>query len=292
MDISIKKERYMKEVKFNSNDVLSQKQENIQIIKAANVQPQQARETLDKHLLLLHRTAKPVAIQETVADSFHGGVAFKNDINFIPAGADSTCEWKEPLSFLRVELNPQIVKEIADKESLSSSLDLSYYLRNQDHKMQQLLLWLNEEVEHGNPQGKLYIDSVTNLIIYHILKQHNDSQSNFLSKTPGLEHLKIAMEYMQDHYAESITLDELTRLSNLSSSHFINSFKQTLGVTPHQYLLKIRIERAKEKLQSSSLPLSEIAYELGFTDQSHFSKHFKKITGMSPLKWKQNFIQK
>jgi AraC family transcriptional regulator len=288
----MKKERNMKEVKFNSKDILSQKQENVQIIKAENVQPQQARETLDKHLLLLHRTAKPVAIQETVADSFHGGVAFKNDINFIPAGADSTCEWKEPLSFLRVELDPQTVKEIADKENLSSRLDLSYYLRNQVYKMQQLLLWLSEEVEQGNPQGKLYIDSVTNLIIYQILKQHNDSQSNFLGKDPGLEHLKIAMEYMQDHYAESITLDKLTRLSNLSSSHFINSFKQTLGVTPHQYLLKIRIERAKEKLQRSSLPLSEIAYELGFTDQSHFSRYFKKITGMSPLKWKQNFIQK
>ncbi|WP_420911246.1 helix-turn-helix domain-containing protein [Priestia aryabhattai] len=89
-----------------------------------------------------------------------------------------------------------------------------------------------------------------------------------------------------------MTLDELTRISNLSPSHFINSFKQTLGVTPHQYLLKIRIERAKEKLQSSSLPLSEIAYELGFTDQSHFSRHFKKITGIPPLKWKQNFVQK
>jgi AraC family transcriptional regulator len=292
MDISMKKERNMKEVKFNSKDTLSQKQENVQIIKAENVQPQQARETLDKHLLLLHRTAKPVAIQETVADSFHVGVAFRNDINFIPAGADSTCEWKEPLSFLRVELDPQTVKEIADKENLSSRLDLSYYLRNQDYKMQQLLLWLSEEVEQGNPQGKLYIDSVTNLIIYQILKQHNDSQPNFLGKNPGLEHLKIAMEYMQDHYAESITLDKLTRLSNLSPSHFINSFKQTLGVTPHQYLLKIRIERAKEKLQRSSLPLSEIAYELGFTDQSHFSRHFKKITGMSPLKWKQNFVQK
>ncbi|MFE4120382.1 hypothetical protein [Priestia sp. YIM B13486] len=108
----------MKEVKFNSKDILSQKQENVQIIKAENVQPQQARETLDKHLLLLHRTTKPVVIQETVADSFHGGVAFKNDINFIPAGADSTCEWKEPLSFLRVELDPQTVKEIADKENL------------------------------------------------------------------------------------------------------------------------------------------------------------------------------
>ncbi|MGG1365553.1 AraC family transcriptional regulator [Priestia megaterium] len=97
---------------------------------------------------------------------------------------------------------------------------------------------------------------------------------------------------MQDYYAESITLDKLTRLSNLSSSHFINSFKQTLGVTPHQYLLKIRIERAKEKLQRSSLPLSETAYELGFTGQTHFSRYFKKITGMSPLKWKQNFVQK
>ncbi|MBY0091109.1 AraC family transcriptional regulator [Priestia aryabhattai] len=45
-------------------------------------------------------------------------------------------------------------------------------------------------------------------------------------------------------------------------------------------------------MQRSSLPLSEIAYELGFTDQSHFSRYFKKITGMSPLKWKQNFVQK
>jgi AraC-like DNA-binding protein len=96
-------------------------------------------------------------------------------------------------------------------------------------------------------------------------------------------------EYMRAHLGESVDLSILAGVAGLSVHHFARQFKQSLGVTPHHYLLQKRVERAQEMLAQTDLSLSEIAYATGFADQSHLARHFRYMLGTTPseFRWSQ-----
>jgi AraC-like DNA-binding protein len=101
--------------------------------------------------------------------------------------------------------------------------------------------------------------------------------------------IRRVQEYMKAHLGEGIDLTMLAGVAGLSVHHFARQFKQTLGVTPHHYLLQKRVERAQEMLALTDLSLSEIAYATGFADQSHLARHFRYMLGTTPsgFRWSQ-----
>jgi len=92
--------------------------------------------------------------------------------------------------------------------------------------------------------------------------------------------------YIQAHCDQNLSLAELAQQAQMSLHYFARSFKQAIGLSPHQYLIRCRIERAKSLLLRNDLPIIEIAQRLGFTDQSHLSRHFKQQTGITPQQWR------
>lgn len=99
---------------------------------------------------------------------------------------------------------------------------------------------------------------------------------------PVNEILAPALQYIQDHYAEPLELAKLAKLCQLSSSHFIRTFKKHLGCTPHEYLLQYRLRQAKHLLQSTSDSIEQIAEQCGFNSASHFARAFKQVNHMTP----------
>ena len=89
-------------------------------------------------------------------------------------------------------------------------------------------------------------------------------------------------EYVEAHLGDSIELVELSAIAGLSVFHFARQFKQSAGVTPHHYLVRRRVERAKELLAATDLSLSAIALAAGFSDQSHLTRNFRQIAGTTP----------
>jgi transcriptional regulator GlxA family with amidase domain len=89
-------------------------------------------------------------------------------------------------------------------------------------------------------------------------------------------------EYIEAHLNDTVELVELAAIAGLSIFHFARQFKQSAGVTPHYYLIRSRIERARELLAGTDLSLSEIAFATGFSDQSHLTRHFRQMIGMTP----------
>jgi AraC-like DNA-binding protein len=90
-----------------------------------------------------------------------------------------------------------------------------------------------------------------------------------------------AKDYMSAHYAENITLDELSTQAGLSPYHLARVFRRATGLAPHQYLIQLRVERARTLLESG-LTIADAAGMTGFTDQSHLSRHFKRVLGVTP----------
>jgi AraC-like DNA-binding protein len=89
-------------------------------------------------------------------------------------------------------------------------------------------------------------------------------------------------EHIDSNIGQRISVEALAKLANLSIWYFARAFKQSVGVTPHNYLMRQRVERAMELLSGTDMRLSEIALATGFADQSHFSRRFRQHVGMSP----------
>jgi transcriptional regulator GlxA family with amidase domain len=94
--------------------------------------------------------------------------------------------------------------------------------------------------------------------------------------------LRRVHEYVDRHLDRTISLGELAKLTGLSVFHFARSFKQSQGTTPHRYVMQRRIERARDMLVTTDLPLCEIAFAAGFADQSHLARHFRQQVGVPP----------
>jgi AraC family transcriptional regulator len=94
--------------------------------------------------------------------------------------------------------------------------------------------------------------------------------------------LRRVREYIESHLDQKIRIESLADTVGLSMFHFARAFKQSEGVTPHDYLVRRRVKRAMELVAGTDLPLSEIAVTVGFSDQSHCARRFREIVGVCP----------
>ena len=94
--------------------------------------------------------------------------------------------------------------------------------------------------------------------------------------------------YIDEHYAEAITLDELASIAALSKYYLIREFKAAVGTSPMEYLLEKRITESKKMLAGTEHSISDIADSVGFSSASYFAQRFRLITGMTPLRWRMN----
>ncbi len=98
------------------------------------------------------------------------------------------------------------------------------------------------------------------------------------------------VQHVEQHFAEAVSMAEMASLAGLSTTHFNRRFQQLLHMTPTHYLRTVRIQSAQHLLTTTSRPLSEIAVEVGFTDQSHFTRRFRETTGMTPDAYRRQFV--
>jgi AraC family transcriptional regulator len=175
----------------------------------------------------------------------------------------------ELLGVLQVELLPRI--------SLSDPLIL------------QIVLALKADLESCRPGGRLYAESMTNTLVVHLVRNYSAHQPKSIHRSAGLSplQLKSVIDYIQTYLDRDLGLEELAQIAQLSSHHFCRSFKRSTGFTPHQYLIRQRVERAKLLLKAGKMGILEVAMDCGFTHQSHLNRHFKRLTGVTPKVFSQ-----
>jgi AraC family transcriptional regulator len=96
------------------------------------------------------------------------------------------------------------------------------------------------------------------------------------------------LDYINEYLGQDIKLTDLAALVDMSQFHFSHRFKQAIGVSPYQYLLQQRVERAKQLLKQTERSIVDIALECGFSSHSHLSKQFRQLTGITPKAYRAN----
>ena len=143
--------------------------------------------------------------------------------------------------------------------------------------------------ELGGAFGQSYADGISLAITAQLFGGSPGEASTHRPRVSGLSkwRLKRATEYMEANLAEPISLADIASAAGLSRMHFAAQFRAATGLRPHEYLLQRRIERAQELLLNSRLPLVEIAFDVGFKTQAHFTTVFARFVNETPNSWRQ-----
>ena len=128
------------------------------------------------------------------------------------------------------------------------------------------------------PEAVVHAQPRLSMLNYMAMPEAPDLSRGGLS--PAMKHR--VCEFIESNIGEKISLDTLSAMAGLSPHHFARAFQQSVGLPPHRYLLRRRLEHVEQMLRDTQLPLSHIALAAGFSDQSHLNRHFRRLTGMSP----------
>jgi AraC-like DNA-binding protein/PAS domain-containing protein len=128
------------------------------------------------------------------------------------------------------------------------------------------------------PEAVVHSQPRLSMLSFMPMPEGPDASRGGLS--PSMKHR--VCDFIESHISEKISLDALSTMAGLSPHHFARAFQQSVGMPPHRYLLRRRLEHVEQMLRDTQLPLSHIALAVGFSDQSHLNRHFRRLTGMSP----------
>jgi len=144
--------------------------------------------------------------------------------------------------------------------------------------------------EHPEQASRLFAEHVTMAVGIHAAKTYGGMQPMTLPRRGGLAPWQVnrAEDTLAANLEGDISLADLANDCGLSTSHFSRAFRQSTGVSPHQWLLQRRVDQAKSLLPNRSLSLSEIALACGFSDQSHFTRVFTRLVGIGPGAWRRD----
>jgi AraC-like DNA-binding protein len=113
----------------------------------------------------------------------------------------------------------------------------------------------------------------------------SNSASELKGQAPSWRNVDVVIGWLHRNYMNDITIDDMSEVAGLSPAHFCKSFKAYTGISPHQYLIQIRIAKARELLCDANMTCSAIAESVGFPTSAAFSRTFRKVIGMSPMHW-------
>jgi len=157
------------------------------------------------------------------------------------------------------------------------------------NNLQYLVNFFVQESKEKKGGYKHILESLSTQVIIELLRSTvNNGSEKMNRRETGLQLsiLKV-VEYLQDNFNQNFTNEELLNIANLSPYYFIRLFKKETGRTPQQYLIELKIDKAKELLSVSNYSITEICFICGFSEHSHFSKVFKRITGLTPLAFRK-----
>jgi AraC-like DNA-binding protein len=149
----------------------------------------------------------------------------------------------------------------------------------QDKHVARILRQLHSFLEQ--PKSALALESFSIWVAAELVTRHGDMRPPI--RAAGNEHraVKLTLEFIHANFSENVTLTQISRLTGLSGFHLIHVFNQKVGLPPHAYLNQVRVNRAR-KLLSQGRSIAQVASETGFVDQSHLTRHFKRLLGVTP----------
>lgn len=238
---------------------------------------------LSQHILSINigATAK---VERVVSGRLQREQFFNGNVAIYPAGIDYTLRWDREAEFILLGIDEALLAQTAAEVLQKETIELVPLLATQDPLIQSMALALKAELESALLGGRMYAEAIAQTLSIHLLRNYLIHQQVIKVLTHGLPKYKLqqATDYINDYLDRDLSLSELAAVVQMSPFHFARLFKESTGLAPHQFVIRCRVERAKELLVQGRMAIAGIATEVGFANQSHLTRHFKRIVGVTP----------
>jgi AraC family transcriptional regulator len=231
---------------------------------------------------------QPVRLLQKRDDRLHDSIVQKGDSIFVPAGQPSYWHCGESVTYksmLHIYLKPELIAQVANTSDLNGDrINFANCFSKPDLQLHQVAMLLLAELKSNGIMGRLYVESLTNVLIVHLLRHYSAVTQTITSQNRSLTRVQLqqAIDYIHTNLDRDLSLVELASVVNISPTYFASVFKRAMGISPHQYVIGQRVERAKLMLSKTDLAIADIALQVGFSSQSHLTQQFKRFTGMTP----------
>lgn len=239
-----------------------------------------------RHTVSIH-LGSPVVKERVLAGRSQTETFFAGDISVTPAHQCRAVHLHQPAEFVHLYLDSALLAHAAPE---ADAIELIPQFKLRDSLIHSLGLALTAELR-ADAGDALYVESLLTALAAHLLRHYTNQRPLTPALSRGLTRAQLqrSIAYIQAHL-EDVSLAGVAAELDLSSSYFCRLFKQATGVTPHQYVIQQRVDRAKQLLLQTPLSLSTIAHRVGFANQSHFTYHFKRLLKITPkqLRWQES----
>ena len=255
------------------------------------IPPGEAPEVVAKQhcIAIFSELAAPACVERSLDGCFRYDRVAQGDMVVVPANVGCRSRWTDPSGVIFWGIDSALFAQVAYEVVDPDRVELLPHFAKPDPLIYQMGLSLKAALERDGLASRLYGETMTNALMVHLL-QHYSAQRPSFREYGGLpqHQLRQVTDYIQDHLDRDLSLQELAAIVSMSSHYFLQLFKQSTGITPHQFVIRCRVERAKELLLRGTVSIAEVARLVGFVDQSHLHRHFKRLLGITPKMLRQN----
>ncbi|BAU12982.1 transcriptional regulator, AraC family [Leptolyngbya sp. NIES-3755] len=246
-------------------------------------------------ITLQTQTQDSIKIKRVLDDQVHSEHLVEGGIVIVPAHTPHQVCWNQPAEFMLLTLDPLRLAQSAHDSIVPDQVELIPRFPTFDPLIYHIGMALKIELlsqstnESNVIQTDLfYVESLTTALAAHLLKHYVTRPA----KTPAAQRLSKVMlnraiAYIQDHLDQEIQLSDLAQHLGLSSCYFASLFKQSTGVSPYQFVIQRRLQKAQELLKTTHFSIAEIALHCGFSSQSHLTKLFRQQLGLTPTAYRK-----
>jgi len=186
---------------------------------------------------------------------------------------------------LFLALNPVFISRVAEGLELDANrIELIEKRRSTDPALHHIAMALRAGVQSGAALDRMYGEALSTALAVHLLREYGAAVLGPKRHDGGLPREKLvrAVEYIHDQLDTDLTVSGIAQAVGMSRDHFTRLFKKSTGQTPCGYVVEARVRKAKELLTTGKFTISEAAFHVGFADQSHLTRHFKRVFGLPP----------
>jgi AraC family transcriptional regulator len=205
----------------------------------------------------------------------------RGSLAICPAGSDYAADADRGAETILVAIDPAQLS-LAASEDLAFDTQLIDRLSGTDHLLLGIAGNLASESADAHPNGPLYWNKIASAFIDGLLTRHTVRFERRVRGTLSKDVFLGIRDYIEAHLDEPIEVGALASIAGRSPFHFTRLFAQAVGVSPHRYVVRLRLERAVELMRDGRSGLAEIAACTGFADQSHLSRWVRRVYGVSP----------
>ena len=237
-------------------------------------------------LAIFTHTSRFQVAERSIDGKFHREQVANGNMVLVPARVGCQSRWFDWGGVMFFGFDSSKMTQAIDLDQV----ELIPQFALNDPLVHQIGLALKTVLERDGSASRLYGESLSNALIVHLL-QHYSTRRVFIQEyTNGLSQtrLRCVIDYIHAHLDQDLSLSELSAIAKMSPHYFSQLFKQSTGVTPHQFVIRARVERAKELLIAGKWSIAQVAKQVGFVDQSHLHRHCKKLLGVTPRMLQQS----